>query len=369
MSRPGSRRRQRNSAAPVGLLAAAVLLLHAWGCGGVDSGSSGDAATRPPPTLENTKPFVADGPYSAVLKPCISAASTEDSCTLTDLPLLDMEAGAPDIDSIMQRVVVSHNWMGQNFEQTLAVLPAEIIQLMSGVTAIVIDDDTRPAYYSGLTGAIYLDSAYLWLTNEEKATVTTKEDYRSHFSDELAFRSLARYVKDDDYAYGYYPLDGSEERTISDIRYPLARLLLHELAHANDFFPPAAIGSLDPNLTLVEASQALSDERVSEQLTALWPLTSETMLALARVMFRGEPATDEQKALTAAEVGGGIRGGRRQRRLRAQYDSRRSRHVVLRGDDEIPLRYRPGHRLHPQPDRWDHVQRVHRGVGQPQPRR
>jgi hypothetical protein len=111
-------------------------------------------------------------------------------------------------------------------------------------------------------------------------------------------------VKDNDYAYPYYPLDGSEERTISDLLYPLARLLLHELAHANDFFPPAAIGSLDRNLTLVEASQALSDERVSEQLTARSPLTSQMMLALARVMYRGEPASDAQKALTAAEVGG-----------------------------------------------------------------
>jgi hypothetical protein len=299
MSRPDSRRQQWNSAAPAVFLAAAAALLQACGGGGEDSGSSGDAAT-----LENTKPFVADGPYSAVLKSCITATSTEDSCTLTDLPLLGMMLPAPDSDSIMQRVVVSHNWMGQNFELALDDLPTEIIQLMSGVTAIVIDDDTRPAYYSGLTGAIYLDSAYLWLTNEEKPTVTTREDYRSHFADELAFRSLWRYVKDDDYAYPYYPLDGSEEREISDLRYPPAKLLLHELAHANDFFPPAAIGSLNPNLTLVEASQALSDDRISEQLTAWSPLTSETMLALARVMFRGEPASDAQKALSAAEVGG-----------------------------------------------------------------
>jgi hypothetical protein len=289
------------------LLVAAVSLLQACGGGGGDSGSSGDDPPRPPPALENTRPFVADGPYAAVLKPCITAASTEDSCTLTDLPLLGMEPAAPDIESdiesIMHRLVVSHDWMGQNFEAALAVLPEEILQLMSGVTAIVIDDDIRPSYYSSLRGAIYLDAAYLWLTNEEKATVTTKEDYRSHFADELAFRSLARYVKDDDYAYPYYPLDGSEERMISDIRYPLAKVLLHELAHANDFFPPAAIGSLDPNLTLVEASQTLSDDRISEQLTAWSPLTSETMLVLARVMFRGESATDEQKALSAAEVG------------------------------------------------------------------
>ncbi len=300
MSRPDSRRRQRKSAAPVVFFAAAVSLLQACGGGGEDSGSSGE----PPPTLENTKPFVADGPYSAVLKPCVTASSEEDSCTLTALPLLGMKVDTPDIDSIMHRLVVSHNWMGQNFEAALAVLPADILQLMSAVTAIVIDDDIRPSYYSSLRGAIYLDAAYLWLTNGEKATVTTKEDYRSHFGDELAFRSLARYVKDDDYAYPYYPLDGSEERTISDIRYPLAVVLLHELAHANDFFPPAEIGSLDPNLTLAEASQALSDERVSEQLAALWPLTSETMRALARVMYWGEPASEAQKTLSAAQVGG-----------------------------------------------------------------
>jgi len=298
-----SRRYQRNSATSVLLLAAAIWLLQACGVSEEDSGSSGDTGASRAQTLANTEPFIADGPYSAVLKPCITASSTSDSCTLTDLPLLGMEAYAPDTESIMQRVVVSHGWMGQNFEAALAALPEEILQLMGGVTAIVIDDDIRPSYYSGATGAIYLDSAYLWLTNAEKATVTTKEDYRSDFADELAFLSLARYVKDDDYAYPYYPLDGTEERTISDLLYPFAGVLLHELAHANDYFPPEVIGSLDPNLTVGAAAQALRDERISEQLTALWPLTSETMLALARVMFRGEPASDEQKAFTAAEVG------------------------------------------------------------------
>ena len=291
---------------PVRLSALAVVLalLQACGGGGGSSGSSGGDPDRPGSQLENIEPFVADGPYSAVLKPCVTVESAEDSCPLDDLPLLGMVVGTPDIDSVVQRLLVSHDWMGANFEQALDVLPAEILRLMRGVTAVVIDDNTRPSYYDTRTGAIHLDPASLWLTNPEKATVGTQQDYRSGFGAELAFRSLARHVKNGDYAYDYYPLNGSEERAIADILYPLAGILLHELAHANDFFPPAALGSLDPNLTLVEASAILSGERISRQLADWMPLTSDTMLALARVMYHGESATDAQKAITAVEVGG-----------------------------------------------------------------
>ena len=75
-----------------------------------------------------------------------------------------------DTDAIMQRLVVSHDWMGQRFKEVLDILPAEILQLMSGVTAVVIDDDIRPSYYTNWTGAIYLDPANLWLTNDDSLT-------------------------------------------------------------------------------------------------------------------------------------------------------------------------------------------------------
>jgi hypothetical protein len=214
-----------------------------------------------------------------------------------------MDVEVPEIDDIMQRLVVSHDWMGERFGEALALLPWEILDLMGAVTAIVIDDDIRPSYYSSLTGAIYLDPATLWLTNEEKATVSTEPDYRAGFGAELGFRSLGRYVLNDDYAYDYYPLDGTQEREIEDILYRLSALLLHELGHANDYFPPSIIADLDPNQSLAQAGNAWKPERVSERLTADSPLSSEMLLGLAEVMFRGQAASDSQRALSAAEVG------------------------------------------------------------------
>lgn len=281
-----------------------AVLLHLLGCegGAGDSDSSGDTAGGPDPRLENTAAFVEDGPYRSVLASCIAVTSRRDSCRLEDLPLLGMEVDAPDIPIVMEHVAVSHDWMGQRFEQVLAVLPEEILQLMGGVTAVVIDDDIRPSSYHSWTGAIYLDPANLWLTNEERATIGTEPDYRRGFGVGLAFRSLSRHVLGDEYAYPFYPLSGSQERTLDEIRYRVASLLLHELAHANDYFPPATIADLDWKLTVATAADQGRDGRVSERLAIEDPLTSEQLFGLARVRFRGIEATRLQEAITAAEV-------------------------------------------------------------------
>jgi hypothetical protein len=217
-----------------------------------------------------------------------------------------MEVDVPEIDDIMQRLVVSHEWMGERFLEALALLPLEILDLMGAVTAIVIDDETRPSYYSSRTGAIYLDPALLWLTNEEKATVSTEPDFRNGFGADLGFRSLGRYVRNDAYAYPFHPLDGTEEREIGDILYRLAALLLHELAHANDYFPPSIIADLDANQSVAQAADTWAPERVSQRLTTNSPLTSDLLFGLAEVMFRGQPTSASQRALSAAEVGAGF---------------------------------------------------------------
>ncbi len=293
--------------AKLGLGLGIVFLGLATGIGCSPEGGHGDGENPggggAPSELDDTKAFVTDGPRSSVMAPCIRARTTGESCSLTELPLLSMEVDVPEIDDIMERLVVSHDWMGARFGEALALLPLEILDLMGAVTAIVIDDEIRPSYYSSRTGAIHLDPARLWLTNEEKATVSTEPDYRSDFGAELGFLSLARYVLNDAYAYPFHPLDGTEEREIGDILYRLAALLLHELAHANDYFPPSIIADLDPNQSVAQAADTWKPERVSERLTADSPLTSEMLFGLAEVMFRGRAASDSQRALSAAEVG------------------------------------------------------------------
>ncbi|TQV85707.1 hypothetical protein FKG94_02370 [Exilibacterium tricleocarpae] len=285
---------------------AAALALAMFGCGGGGGGGTetGDGTSVPPqPQLANISAFVDSSSYAGVLVGCVAAEEQSESCSLDTLPLIGLEHSDPDIDAIMARVAVSHTWMGERFAAVLAELPADILTLLKGVTAIVIDDDIRPSFYTTLTGAIYLDPANLWLTNAEKATINREEDFRSNFGNELAFRSLWRYTLNSVRAYQFYPLDGDEQRELGDIVYRLAALLFHELAHANDFFPPDIIGGLDTTQSVLAAAASIQGQRVAVQLQDDIPLSSDTLRGLAGVMFRGDTPSAEQRALSAAQVG------------------------------------------------------------------
>jgi hypothetical protein len=286
------------------LLGAGLLALGLAGCG--DSvggfielpGQGGAQSTSLP-----LDPATTDSPYSDVLVTCVTAPDRGNSCLLGALPLLGQEQGNPTVDDVLDRTVVSHSWMAQRFRQALVQMPPVMLQLFNGVTAVVIAGDIRPAYYSPANGAIHIDPADLWLTNEEKATISASPDYRIDFGAELGFVGLWRYMDGLSYAWEYYALDGAETRTIGDIVRPLAAMLFHELAHANDFFPPSVMAGLDNTLSVYEASVVLEGNSVSAQVAAAQPLNSEIWAGLARVLYRGEQASTEQRALTPGQVG------------------------------------------------------------------
>lgn len=152
-------------------------------------------------------------------------------------------------------------------------------------------------------GAIFVDPYFLWLTNAEKANVSRDPDYRAGFSSDLTFVSLWRYVKNNDYAWEYFDLNGTDTRTLDDIDEQLVSLLLHELAHANDAFPPQEIGNLNVTMSAHDAMASMEDRNISAQLDASMPLNSQMWLDLAEVMYKGEIATPAQRALNAAQVG------------------------------------------------------------------
>ncbi len=256
-----------------------------------------------PPDLSNTLAYSSSTPYEPFLRDCAIAESEAELCIMEALPLIGQATAAPTTQDIADRLVVSHPWMGDRFLEALELLPPDIKTLLKGVTAIVIDDDIRPAYYSSNTAAIYIDPAYLWLTLEEKGTISRVADFRSNYGQALQFLQAWRYVKNSDYAYYYYSLDGTETRQINDILYPLAALLYHELAHANDMVPPSRIASLDRSQTPREAVRTLDPYRISLQLEESAPLTSQVWKALARVLYFGEPVSAAQSNYTASFVG------------------------------------------------------------------
>lgn len=220
-------------------------------------------------------------------------------CTLGQLPLLGTENAKPGNQEIAKRLLVSHQWMGDRFMQLMDQMPADIKLMLRSVSAIVIASDIRPSFYTKQTGAIYLDPANLWLSTPEFETISEAEDFRSDFSSELNFTSLWRYLNPN----GTWARSPQAARQLEDLVFPLSRLLYHELAHANGFFPPSMHDSINPAHTPHQAANAFIAVNVSQKLHESSPLNSTTMIALAKVMFQGDSATDAQKVLTPTDVG------------------------------------------------------------------
>lgn len=270
----------------------AILCITLSACGG-----DGDENKN----LEGAQSYKADSPYAGVMENCIKAES--DFCSLSALPLLGMDHNDASISNVLDRVVVSHSWMGDRFEEVLYEMPEAMLPLFRSVTSIVIHTNIRPAYYSSGTGAIYIDPAFLWLTLEEKRSVSTKQDYRAGFDDPLAFRQIQRYLKDGDIAYPNASLLDDSTRELEDIILLVARLLLHELAHANDFIPPNSYELLDTNLSVSQAAHNFNNQWISTLLSDAIPLESEVMHSMANVMYSGMTPNADDLELSASSIG------------------------------------------------------------------
>ena len=262
-------------------------------------------------------PYVAGGAYTNVLARCtydvgLYFRSTGNTlCTAATLPLLQADAnanadGVPSVAQVMSRVLVSHDFLGANFEKFLTTQDTnrDFRRMLGAVSSIVIGSHVRPSFYQPATGAIYLDANFLWLTPEQRDVVTEVPDYRLAFDDALNFTSLGRQVRNNDYARQGYPVDERVTRPEGDLIVGLGRLLYHELAHAGDYFAPAS-RNLNAALSIYGNVVSRADARLlpSDDLAKAYPLLSSQMKGLGQVMFLGVTPTAEQKAYTAAQVG------------------------------------------------------------------
>ena len=247
-------------------------------------------------------PYNNTSPYAENLVDCVYSNTLSSSCTLVKLPLLAKENTTPTIDNIMDRVVVSHQWMGDRFKYFLTNNDPnnDFKRLLRATTAIVISYDVRPSFYWAATGAIYLDGQNFWLTPTERDTINEAPDFRTDFGKELQFIMPWRYVKDNDYADKYFPIEQRVTRTTYDGFYRLASLLYHELAHANDFFPSTEWFSHNELSRILDA--ALSTNFESDNLAIAFPLQSAEMRSLAQVRFSGEDATTIEKSYSPNDI-------------------------------------------------------------------
>ncbi len=260
-------------------------------------------------------PYKATSPFAADLVRCTYDAALrwtgagKNACTLATLPFLHQTTGGaePTVAQIMDRVLVSHDWMGAVFEQFIGGADkADIRRLLNGVTAIVIGAQVRPSFYYGLTGAIYLDADNFWLTPAERDVINEAPDFRSDFDRDLAYSGVWRYTLANNNVLLPWPATSRLTRTIDYLLYEAGWLLYHELAHAGDFLPPAARGALNNAATVWDnlGPRYGSVQLPSDELARQWPLQSAEMLALALVKFRGDTATPTQRAYTPQQVAG-----------------------------------------------------------------
>ncbi len=272
-------------------------------CGGGGGGGGGNNANNNPPALDpdavvGTFAFVSSSPYASVLRDCTYAGDDTQACSIGTLPFLGQDFPNPTIDDVMSRVLVSHTWMGTNMRSALEQLPADLLLMFRSVTAIVIASDIRPAFYDPETGAIYLDSAFLWLTPAEEAIVTDEEDFRSSFGDVLQFKMPWRYVRNNERLGIRVNPDGS--RDLSELLPILGFLLYHELAHAMDFMPQDKMAGISNGQTVEQA--ILSGPFLSTVWQNANPLSSNLIEGLAGVSFLGDTASAAEREITPDEL-------------------------------------------------------------------
>jgi len=255
--------------------------------------------------VSRTHPYKSSSPYAVNLQTCVYSNQLITPCSIDQLPLIGQIPARSDEENILDRLLVSHQWMGENFEAFVNEMdPAsDFSRLLQSVTAIVISDDIRPSFYWVLTGAIYLDPNDLWLLAQERDVINEAADYRSSFGNELNFIMPWRYVKDNQYVSYNVPREMRTQRTMAELSPELSSLLYHELGHANDFFPRSIHDSIEGGTLLEHYNRrSLAGEFVSDQVTAQYPLYRDELTSLANVSFRGQTASTIQKAYTPADI-------------------------------------------------------------------
>lgn len=259
-------------------------------------------------------PYRPNGPYAGSLVRCtydpsqMGGGTRYNLCPLSQLSFVAQEAGngIPTVEQVMDRVVVSHDWLGRNFEQFLRTKDerGDFRRMLRSVTAVVLGVHVRPSFYWAATGAIYLDADNFWLTPEERDTVNEQPDYRSEFGSDLKYETLWRYVQDSKNIFGSFDPRKRVTRTLDDLHNDAAWLMYHELGHALDALPPGDYPFLNSrrsawaNVAARYASSLLPSDRLSQ----LFPLSSGLLRELGDVNFRGATATAEQKATTPEQV-------------------------------------------------------------------
>lgn len=195
--------------------------------------------------------YVAGGPYPSELKDCASR-DTNNACLLDELPMIYQDVKNPTVGDIMNRVLVTHDWMGLRFQQMLEQLPREALKAFAPVTHIIVGGNgTRTTEYDAYGNVLTIAPKALWLTADEKLAVfeDTGGGSSTDEEDNFLFDFRFRYMKDDGYAMWTESLDTREYYQMY-ARFQTS--LFYSLAFANNVSYAAVIDDLPTNISTVE---------------------------------------------------------------------------------------------------------------------
>ena len=108
-----------------------------------------------------------------------------------------------------------------------------------------------------------------------------------------------RYLRDNEYVTR---AAASGARAVEGIRCRMSAMLLHDLAHANDFFSASRVAAMNPALSVLHV--VVSGTIHSRLLANESRLQPQMMLGLVRVSFYGATATSVQEAHAPENVVG-----------------------------------------------------------------
>lgn len=253
-----------------------------------------------------SKPYNINSNYKDVLKKCFEAIDGAE-CTFNELPLIGQSVISPQISDIMDRVVVSHDWMGVRFEQLLSQLSSEALLLLKPVAVIYIGSENDSVGYNAGSAQLRIGPELLWLTADEKTALASSDGESGGSSndtrDDLNFRFRYNFIKNG------LALDSKEsdsERAFSDIFDNFAIVFYSQLAFAADYFPASVYSddrlSVTPRMIFDENSKQpivtkplYDDENLTAPTSHLYPI--------AKIYYEDEPASDLYKTYTAADAG------------------------------------------------------------------
>jgi hypothetical protein len=248
-------------------------------------------------------PYDENNLYASKMKECIYADEYEKSCKISDLPFLGSEDKTITIEMIMKRTLVSHDFLADTFRQTLKLVKPEILQMFGSVTAIVISDQINPSFYYPLTGTMYLSGRYFWRDYDEYQLLNQVKDSREDSGHPLQFTYDSDYINLITKKSFNTRADQSAQ-SYAEIAIRISRLLMHELTHANDYFPQDfyADKKLDANQTVVDAALKRLEANllISQRLPT--KVSSSKLAHLGQILYQGEDALPEDSLITATEV-------------------------------------------------------------------